>query len=309
MYLNKIDLLLDKILDDFYANLLENVTFKKLLKESNFVKYQKEITDFFKIYIETINLSEIDDLLKNSQIKIKIQETIKRYLFIYIFLYIGFSYTDNDSIFMNNIVEFTKNSIQYNLKIDNFFNSENNALVVKLFQFIKQLINYIEANTPQKRDNLKARQDYRDVIEFHKTFGDDFFNQIYVDEKDLNLKAHNIVKTLLIAELYRQEKKDLYKMIEILDSSSGDFIFIDIILPARNVIDFRSIELLLSKNDLAKGYAYTLWDYLTEYNLTLLGEEISLDEKISSLFESGLLVPIVDDFLLYHKDSEKYDKN
>ena len=34
----------------------------------------------------------------------------------------------------------------------------------------------------------------------------------------------------------------------------------------------------------------------------------SIAEKIIRLFESGIVLPIVDDFLLYHKDVERYDK-
>lgn len=309
MYLNKIDLLLDKITDDFYATINKTQQLNKLLAETNFVKFQKELTEFLKSYCDKINLSEIEELLKNSSIKIKIQETLKRYLCIYLFLYIGFFYTNSDSTFMNNIVEFTKNSTQYNYKIDNFFNSESNALIVKYFQFIKQLLNFIEADTPQKKETLTNRIDYKLCIEFYNTFGDEFFAEIYLQIKDKNLKAHNIIKTVILYEIYRLEKKELYKMIEILDSSEGEFIFIDIVLPTKSVIDFRSIELLLSKKDLAKGYAYVIWDYLTEYNETLIAQEKSLDDKIADLFESGILIPIVDDYLLYHKDGEKYDKS
>jgi len=309
MYLNKIDLLLDKITDDFYVTINKTQVLKKILYETNFVKFQKELIDFLKSYCDKINLSEIEDLLKNSSIKIKIQETIKRYLCIYLFLYIGFFYKNADSTFMNNIVEFTKNSIQYNYKIDNFFNSESNALIVKYYQFIKQLINYIETDTPQKKETLNARVDYKECVEFYNTFGDKFFNEIYTYITDGNLRAHNIIKTIIINELYRLEKKELFKLIEILDSSEGEFIFIDIVVPTKTIIDFRSIEMLLSKRDLAKGYAYVIWDYLTEYNETLIAQEKTLDEKIMDLFRSGLLIPIVDDYLLYHKDAEKYDKN
>lgn len=309
MYLNKIDLLLDKITDDFYATITNTQILKKILSEPNFVKFQKELTDFLKSYCDKINLTEIEELLKNSTIKNKIQETIKRYLSIYLFLYIGFFYVNLDSTYMNNIVEFTKNSIQYNYKIDNFFNSESNALIIKYYLFIKQLINFIQSETPQKKEILTAKIDYKDCIEFYNTFGDDFFTDIYIQIKDKHLQAHNIVKIILLYDIYRFEKKELYKLIEVLDSSEGEFIFIDIVMPTKNVIDYRSIELLLSKKDLAKGYATVIWDYLTEYNDALLAQDKSLDDKITDLFESGLLVPIVNDYLLYHKDEEKYDKN
>ena len=34
-----------------------------------------------------------------------------------------------------------------------------------------------------------------------------------------------------------------------------------------------------------------------------------IENKILHLVNSGILIPVLDDFLLYHKDSEKYDKN
>ena len=38
-------------------------------------------------------------------------------------------------------------------------------------------------------------------------------------------------------------------------------------------------------------------------------EKVKPDDKILSLFNSKIIVPVVDDFLLYHKDNEKYEKS
>ena len=189
MYLNKIDLLLDKITDDFYATITNTQQLKKILAETNFVKFQKELTDFLKSYCDKINLSDIEELLKNSSIKIKIQETIKRYLCIYLFLYIGFFYVNSDSTFMNNIVEFTKNSTQYNYKIDGFFNSESNALIVKYFQFIKQLLNFIEADTPQKKETLTNRMNINHVLNFITLLVKNF-SMIYIHKLKIKIYKH-----------------------------------------------------------------------------------------------------------------------
>jgi UDP-N-acetylmuramoylalanine-D-glutamate ligase len=35
----------------------------------------------------------------------------------------------------------------------------------------------------------------------------------------------------------------------------------------------------------------------------------SLDDKIIKLLNTKLLIPITEDFLLYHKDNESYEKN
>ncbi len=309
MYLSKIDDLLDKLIDDFFSVKIKDQKFQKILNETNFVKFQKELNELLKTYSVQMNLNDIKELFKNSEVQIKITETIKRYLALYMFLYIGYFYTNADSTFMNNIVEYTKNQPEYQYKIENFFNSESNALIIKFYQMIKKLLNYIQADTPQKKDVLTARPDYAEVIKFKKDLTDDFFKMAYFDVKDKNMQAHNIIKTIILFELYKNEKKEIYKLIEILESTEGEFMFLDIVLPTKETIDFRNVEVLLSKKDLTRGMAYVLWDYITEYEESLFDQGKTNDEKITELIESGIVIPIIDDFLLYHKDSEKYDKN
>jgi 2C-methyl-D-erythritol 2,4-cyclodiphosphate synthase len=216
MSLSKIDDLLDKLIDDFYAvKIKADSKIQKLLNEINFVKYQKEINEALKTYSLQMNLSDIQDLFKNSDIKIKITESIKRYLAVYLFLYIGFFYTNSDSTFMNNIVEFTKNQPEYNFKIENFFNSDSNALTIKYYQLMKKLINLLTAETAQKRETLSERPDYVEVIKFKNALGDEFFKIAYTDVKDKNMKAHNIIKTIILFDIYRSEKKEIFKFPQI----------------------------------------------------------------------------------------------
>jgi hypothetical protein len=310
MYLSKIDDLLDKLIDDFYSvKIKTDNKIQKILTETNFVKFQKELNDILKIYSLEMNLSDIEDLFKNSEIKIKITETIKRYLALYLFLYIGFFYVNSDSTYMNNIVEFTKNQSEYNYKIEGFFNSESNATIIKYYQMIKKLLNLLDADTVQKKDALNDRADYKDIIKFKKDLGEDFFKIAYYDVSNKSMKGHNMIKTIILYEIYRTEKKEIFKLIELLESTEGEYMFLDIVLPTKEIIDFKNIEVLLTKKDLVRGMAYVLWDYMTEYDESLMIPEKSVDEKINELFESGIVLPIIDDFLLYHKDTEKYDKN
>ena len=186
MYLSKIDDLLDKLIDDFFSVKIKEQKFQKILNETNFVKFQKELNDILKSYSVQMNLSDIKDFFKNSEVQIKITETIKRYLALYMFLYIGYFYTNADSTYMNNIVEFTKNQSEYQYKIENFFNSESNSTIIKYFQMIKKLLNYIQADTPQKKDVLNTRPDYVEIIKFKKDLTDDYFKMAYYDVKDKN---------------------------------------------------------------------------------------------------------------------------
>ena len=105
MYINKIDDIIDKIIDDFYNTIF--VKEKKndvLLSEINFVKYQKQINEIFINYNKTINISEIRETIKNEDNIVTILEIIKRYLAFYLFLFIGAFYTGKSDNYINNII-------------------------------------------------------------------------------------------------------------------------------------------------------------------------------------------------------------
>jgi truncated hemoglobin YjbI len=60
MYINKIDDLIDNVIDDFYVNIiLKDKNLSKIFKEPNFVKYQKDINSIMSSFANGINLSEI----------------------------------------------------------------------------------------------------------------------------------------------------------------------------------------------------------------------------------------------------------
>jgi hypothetical protein len=104
MYINKIDDLIDNVIDNFYVNIiLKDKDLVKIFKEPNFVKYQSEINKLIKKYIETINLSELKEIVKSNEAIHTISEIIKRYIFSYFFLTIGFNYQSKTYTFINNI--------------------------------------------------------------------------------------------------------------------------------------------------------------------------------------------------------------
>jgi len=313
MYINKIDDLIDKIIDDFNSNVIStNKTFiNKILKEINFVKYQKEINDIMDDYIKTVNLMQIRELVKNEDSIYSIQETIKRYIALYLFLTIGYYYASKHDTFINNIVEFSKNQSAYQYKIENFFNAESNATVIKYYYLIRNIVVLLEADS-QKRDILKVRPEYKDAINFLNDLGGEFISSaLTLESVDGNRadQAHNLIKTIILRFIYKiYEKKEFFRLLETAETMHGEYMFIDIVVPTTETIDFSTIENILSKKDVMQGLAYEFWDYLLENEERLKKAEMSHDEKILGLINAGILIPIVDDFLLYHKDSEKYDK-
>ena len=314
MYINKIDDLIDRILDDFNQTvILSDARISKILKENNFVKYQSDINDILKNYIKNINLKDLKDICSNNEIINKIIEVTKKYVTLYIFLFIGFYYKGTDKLYANNIVEFTKNQPEFGFKIAEFFNSESNALITDFYNDVKKIQSLIDAENKQKREILSKRADYKNIVSFLNNLGNEFIMSAFMIEDKNFVKAHNIIKTIIIVKLYKNiEKVELFRMLEMLESTENEFTFIDIVVPVKEIIDIATIESLLTKKQVLSGMAQTIWDYVYESETENIEGKISdltHDEKIINLINTRLLIPIIDDLLLYHNDNEFYDKS
>ena len=311
MYISKIDDLIDKVIDDFYLNILSDKTLPKIFKEVNFVKFQKEINILISDFIKTINLTEIRELVKSNDTVHAISEALKRYVAFYFFLTVGFNYKSKDDTFINNIVEFTKNQPEFGFKIDNFFNSESNSLLIKYNTMVKNILTLLDADQA-KIDILKVKPDYQDTIMFlNQHVGGEYINKNFVmnGSMEKHEQGHNIIKTIIVLLLYKAtEKKEFFRLIEMTENLDGEYMFIDVVIPKQKYIDYNSVEKLIGSSPTVKNLSYYLWDFITEYEESLQKPPISIDEKLLLLIESGILYPISDDFLLYHKDSERYDK-
>jgi len=312
MYINKIDDLLSKIIDDFYIS--TKAAFDKLNLESefNFVKYQKDINDILFKYTQKINVDEFRELLKNEDNVKMIVEIVKRYLAYYVFLIIASFYSGKDDTYINNIVEFTKNQASFPLKISNFFNSENNANIIKNYKTVKNIQILLNITDKAKLSVLVGRPDFHEALDFLNNLGQDFVLDNFINKK-LNLKErnHNIVKTLIILNIYKkQEKKEVFRILESVESSGqdGEYIFIDVIYPIKQFIDYSSVEQVMTQRELISGLSYEFWRYISEHEEGKIQALETIDEKILKLINSGIIIPITDDFMLFHKDNEKYDK-
>lgn len=312
MYINKIDDLIDKVIDDFYVSIIEkNEILLKIFSEPNFVKYQKEINQIIINFTKSINLSEIKELVKSNDAVHAISEAIKRYVAFYLFLTIGFNYSSKDETYINNVVEFTKNQPEHNFKIDNFFSSESNALLIKYNTMIKNILNLLDADQA-KINMLKTKPDYKDTILFLNDLGSDYITKNFILSnlgKSKTMQAHNMIKTIIVSLMYRvHEKKNFFRLLEMTENLDGEYMFIDIVVPTQKYIDFNSVEKLIGSSPAVKNLAHYLWQFVTDYEDAMQQPPMSIEEKIILLIQSGILYPICDDFLLYHKESERYDK-
>jgi hypothetical protein len=290
---------------------LENKNFIKILKEADYIKFQKEINEMMVNFSRKINFNEIKELVKNNDSTNQIIETIKKYIAYYIFLVIGFFYTEKEDKYINNIVEFSKNQANYNYKIENFFNSESNALLIKYNSMIHNILTLLSADQ-SKINKIKNRPDFREIILFLNSLGADFVEDKFRLDKlknNINVQAHNIIKTLIIKLIYgNNDKRDFFKILEMSEITDGEYMFINIVIPIKKTIDFSTIENVLGNTPNARHLALSIWKYFMEYEESLTKPPMNYDEKILEMINSGIVVPISDDFLLYHKDSEKYDR-
>ena len=88
MYVNQIDNIIDQILDKFYVEgLALDSTFKTIVEhnKTNYVEYREKINIFIKKFIDNIDITNIQALIRNKENLQHILDIIKRYIAYYYF--------------------------------------------------------------------------------------------------------------------------------------------------------------------------------------------------------------------------------
>ena len=140
MYINKIDELIDQTLDNFNLFFKKNSLLENLKKEYNFVKYQNQINELIKNYIDKLDKSKIESIVPNKDNVEQIIDILKRYIAYYIYMTIAYFYQSKRELYVTNIIECSKNQKNSNIQINNFFNSENNAIIINFYTLIKNIL-------------------------------------------------------------------------------------------------------------------------------------------------------------------------
>lgn len=324
MYLSEIDDILDKTLDKFmYFWILDNkkndiISYTKLIKEPNFVKYQKEINLLFEYSSSLISEKDINKFVSKTSNVNLIKNLVLKYIGYYLFLFLGINYVGKIETFNNNIIEFSRTQSNYKLKIDNFFNTESNSNIIKITNLANEFIQYIEKNINSKKDTKQNENISNNLKEFLKSYGENNLTKIFeLYKKEISknkvVVQHNIIKIIIYLNLYKaSEKKEIFNVIETTETSNGEFIFIDIVVPKSSFIDYNAIETILDPHELKTNAPEIIYDLINEDMSESVIEArkyfTDFDLKIQKLLDTHLIVPIVDDFLLYHKNNERYDK-
>ncbi len=323
MYIAEIDDILNETINNFMGTwILENkapelLEFKKLVKEINFVKYQKQINSIIELAQSLIPMKKINNLVTKNQNIILIKNLVSKFIGYYLFIILGINYNGKIEQFNNNLIEFSRNQPNYSLKIDNFFNTETNSNIIKTVNLINEFMDYIDKMTSKKdTSNLIDNYSYN-LKEFIQKIGEENVIKNIAEalsaEKNKIIVDHSIILMMIQLVLYtNKEKNEIFDIIEGTETASGDFIFIDVVVPRSDFIDYSAIESILSPTQLKTNLPETIYSLINEDYSEDINEKRKYftdhDIKIQKLLDTHILIPIVDDFLLYHKDNEKYEK-
>jgi hypothetical protein len=316
MNANKLDIIIDNILNDFYVEVVNNPTIKILetKKVVQFTDYHKQINDFAEKYIQTINLTELNSIVDNKKNVVLVFDIIKKYIYYYLFMYIAVNYTGTQQEYLNNIVQFSK----LNISTVNFFDSDNNYKLFEFYELLKNTTAVLLMTDAEKREDIIK---YKSAKAFLSNFPEEHIEQYMLSIGTTNNKAnsvyvnnHNLIKLMIFLKLYQEKERPMIiNIMNEIEENDKEYTYIDIVVTIDNILNESVLEMLLSDTDnqidagvgvgvdisenaralaelLNKSYEMTTSEEKTNYILTLPG-----------------VMPIVDNFLRYHRDSEFID--
>ena len=307
MYITQIDELFYNILNKFNIFLTKEKVFDKLLSDTNFVKFQNKILDYIKQFIQSISKKDIIEIIKNESYYDSILNIIKRYCAFYIYLGIGYFYEGGRDLFITNIIEISKYQKENTFQINNFFNSENNAKIITFYSDIKHILGLLNLKTIDKiklfliNNPLK----YESTIKIFNDLGEDYIVEHFLIKDNF----HNILNSFIFRLIYlKEEKIEIINVLNQQDKINAEYKYIDIIVSnEKKIVDFNIIQKFLTISQNKFGLAEEIYNYLEEYRDS---QEFIIKESndyINYLFSNKIIIPITEDFLRYHKDTEKYD--
>jgi hypothetical protein len=307
MYINQIDKLIHSLLESSFTFIMKDKSFKNMMSDINFVKNQKEINNLLKELFKLIHINTLKKEISNvTSLKI-VEDIIKKIMCYYLFLSIAIQSKGSEEQFIQNITEFTKNQTSYDVKINDFFNTNSNAIIIKYFKIFKELKPLFIKPDPKQLE-IKKKLFSEDTLELLDQYDNDFILANFLTS-DVNLNFHNVIKVIIVLYIYNQDhKKEITEIIESSHDDKQEYVYIDIVVQTEQMVDLSTIERtfegFLTKKD--KNDSYKLFQLLDEY-LTTRNNDILIDDKINILLNHKLIIPITDEFLLYHKSDEKYD--
>lgn len=307
MTINKLDNLFDRSLDYFYNFILEKKVFENLKKDINFVSFQGYILDIIKEFINKKYFDIIKEIIPDENNQRYVKEIIKRYCAYYIYLGIAYFYKSGRDLYITNIIETSKSQRDGNFTIDNFYNSENNAKLSTLFVELKNLLTILNLNSMNQMKIVLQNNSikFEPTIKLVNLLGEDFIEDYFMIKNNF----HNILKTFIFRLIYlEEEKNDINRILKEGEDMLAEHKYIEVVMSKETkLVDFTLIQKFLTTEQLRSGFAEEIYNYLEEYQKEKELEIKNSKQYVNYLFSEGILIPITEEILRFHKDNEKYD--
>lgn len=303
MYINNIDTILAQILNNSYTSILKSKTFANILKTPNFSTKYENIAKLLDEQLGAIDFSKVKEILTDNKISKIVIDILKSYIGYYLFVSIGYFYGDNIDTFKNNVVEISKLINKNMVDVPNFFTSVSNANIISLVDIANGIREIILDDKADK--STKKRELYYKSFKVLEEMGE---TASKFKNRDKLIQGHNIINAVIITQMYFvNDKPEIARLLETVDANTGESIYIDVSFPLEKKIDIAEIETTLTQEEIDRGDAKNILDLLEENEQLTLKNIQTTESKITDLINNGLLIPITEDFLLYHDDNERYD--
>lgn len=313
MYVNQIDDIIDKILDKLYLEgLMNNEVFQSIVEGNkiNYVEYREKINKFIKQFMESLDINTIRKLINNKENLIRILDIIMRYVAYYYFLSLAYHYTGNIKDFRNNLIQYSKLQENSTFTIKNFFDTENNYQIIHFFKIIKDASKILTMTELQKK-TLNPLE-VKDAINFLNGLGKDYIDKYLLmivekgGEQIVEINVHNLIKTIVFREIYRnQEQHMVFEIVNDIEEGKHEYTYIDIVVTTDQLTDFESFRQIFLGEENGEIMARDLFELVNDS--TKIIPVTNSETKNNNLLEFNIITPIVDDFIRYHRDSERLE--
>jgi hypothetical protein len=305
LYINTIDECVNNIIDSFYLKILEDKKLKKKLdsKEYSLDDFKDLLEKISNIVTTNAKSHNISDLITNKSEYGKIINLFTDYVLLYFFF--NMSFTTN----LNTIISLL-NKLSDKCQIE-FFKNKYLAQYALYYKYIKDYQNVmnnlaLSGLDKQTKPDTSFVKEHIDVINTLQAIDINVLSEIAKNKEDLN---HNILKIIIFREIYMTEDKlMIFKLLENEELANAEFKYIEIVDSRYDTIDYATVESMFSIKDIKQGMAEEVYQMINDYEINRYVQDYNIDTKINHLFKKKILIPITDEFLRFHKDSEIYDK-
>jgi len=178
-------------------------------------------------------------------------------------------------------------------KLKDFVTPENTNLLVTKAKLLKDMLFVLKNITKIKNKQIEPNP-YAEAAQLIDEIGAD--NLKHFDPKH-PLQLHNLVKFIVFKFVNGGNQHDEFE--------GAETKYIEILESAINTVDYTQVEQMFSTTDINNTTAELVFQMILDQENPVT--QISNERKIDHLFHKRILIPITDEFLRYHKSSERID--